>query len=265
MEFLLSKLLPIAVYPLGLALLLQIAGLAAGRRRGGIWLCGAGVALLWLAAMPLTARQLIRQLEDQASGLTPDRLPRADAVLVLGGGLRPALPPRRGVEVNEAGDRLLTGVALVRRGLAPVLVVSGGRVGFTAGDQAPTEAETAARLAGDLGIPAGRIVRSGDPRNTAEEALAIDRLARSRGWRSLLLVTSASHLPRSLATFQRRTRLQITPVATDYLLPARSAFGTPTLASVALDLLPSASALDLTTQMMKEHLGRLAYRWRGWE
>jgi uncharacterized SAM-binding protein YcdF (DUF218 family) len=267
MEFLLSKLLPIAVYPLGLALLLQIGGLAAGRRhrRRGAWLSGAGLALLWVAAMPLTARQLVRQLEDQASGLTPDPLPRADAVLVLGGGLRPALPPRRGVEVNEAGDRLLTGVSLVRRGLAPVLVVSGGRVGFNAGDPAPSEADTAARLAGELGVPADRIVRSGDPRNTGEEAEAIDRLARARGWRSLLLVTSASHLPRSLATFERRTRLRITPVATDFLLPARGAYGTPTLASVTMDLLPSASALELTTQMLKEHLGRLAYRWRGWE
>ena len=266
MEFLLSKLLPVALYPLGLALLLQIAGLAAGRRhrRRGAWLSGAGLALLWVAAMPHTARQLVRQLEDQASGLTPDPLPRADAVLVLGGGLRPALPPRRGVEVNEAGDRLLTGVALVRRGLAPVLVVSGGRVGFNAGDPAPSEADTAARLAGELGVPAERIVRSGDPRNTGEEAEAIDRLARARGWRSLLLVTSASHLPRSLATFQRRTRLRITPVATDFLLPAREAYGTPTMASVTIDLLPSASALELTTQMLKEHLGGLVYRWRGW-
>ncbi len=265
MEFLLSKLLPIAVYPLGLALLLQIAGLAAGRRRAGRWLCGSGLVLLWVAAMPLTARQLIRDLEDQASRLTPDPLPRADAVLVLGGGLRPALPPRRGVEVNEAGDRLLTGVALVRRGLAPVLVVSGGRVGFNAGDAAPSEAATAARLAAELGVPAARIVRSDSPRNTGEEAEAVDRLARARGWHSLLLVTSASHLPRSLATFRRRTRLRITPVATDFLLPSRQAYGTPTAASVALDLLPSATALELTTQMLKEHLGRLAYRWRGWE
>ena len=264
MGFLLSKLLPIAVYPLGLALLLQIAGLVLGRRLGGPWLSAGGLALLWLAAMPLTARQLTRALEEQAARLSPDVLPQADAVLVLGGGLRPALPPRRDVEVSEAGDRLLTGVSLVRRGLAPLLVVSGGRVGFTSGDAAPAEADSAARLARQLGLPPARILRSPSPRNTAEEAAAIDRLARSRGWHSILLVTSASHMPRSLATFQRRTALRITPVPCDFQFPARQLYGRPTAGSLLLDLLPSAEALDLTTRMLKEHVGRLVYRARGW-
>lgn len=264
MGFLLSKLLPIAVYPLGFSLLLLIAGLVRGRRRGGRWLTASGLSLLWLAAMPLTARQLSRALEEQAASLSPDPLPPADAVLVLGGGLRPPLPPRRDVEVGEAGDRLLTGVSLVRRGLAPLLVVSGGRVGFTSGDPAPAEADSAARLAGQLGIPAARILRSVSPRNTAEEAAAIDRLARNRGWRSILLVTSASHMPRSLATFRRRTALQVIPVPCDYQFPSRQLYGTPTAGSVLLDLLPSAEALDLTTRMLKEHVGRLAYRARGW-
>ena len=132
MEFLLSKLLPLALYPLGLALLLQILGLLGRRRRWATWLSGAGVALLWLAAMPLVSRQLVWGLEERASRLTPEPIPRADAVLVLGGGLRPAQAPRRSVEVGEAGDRLLMGVELLRRGRAPWLVVSGGRVAFTA-------------------------------------------------------------------------------------------------------------------------------------
>ena len=40
-------------------------------------------------------------------------LPKACDVVVLGGGLRPALPPRQGVEVAEGGDRLLRGVLLL--------------------------------------------------------------------------------------------------------------------------------------------------------
>lgn len=272
MDFLLSKLLPLLVFPLGLALLLQVAGLIGRRRRWGAWLSGAGLALLWLAAMPWTSRLLVWSLEERASRLTPSPLPRADAVLVLGGGLRAALPPRQRVELGDAGDRLLNGVALVRQGLAPVLVVSGGRVSFTAADPAPPEAESAARLALELGVPAGRIVRlqgpgPDGPRTTAEEAEAMARLAQQRGWRSLLLITSATHLPRALASFERRlppqSGLRVIPVACDYRLPQRQFLGRPTAASVLLNLLPSAEALAGTTGALKEHIGLMVYRQRG--
>ncbi|MFM7732522.1 MAG: YdcF family protein [Cyanobium sp.] len=264
MGFLLSKLLPQLLYPLGLAVLLQLAALVGHRRRWAPWASGTGLALLWIAASPWLSRQLVWGLEEQASRLTPASLPRADAVMVLGGGLRPALPPRRRVEVAEAGDRLLTGVTLMREGKAPWLLVSGGVVSFTRTDPAPAEAMSAARLAAELGVPPQRILLSETARNTAEEAAALARISRQRGWRSVLLITSATHLPRSLATFRRRTDLTIVPVASDYLLPERSALGSPTPASVALSLLPSADALALTTLVLREHLGSVFYRLRGW-
>jgi len=95
MGFLLSKLLPLLVYPLGLGLLLQLAGLANRKRAIGPVLSGSGIALLWLFAMPFTSRQLLWGLEEQAAALTPRPIPRADAVVVLGGGLQPPLAPRR--------------------------------------------------------------------------------------------------------------------------------------------------------------------------
>ena len=88
MGFLLSKLLPLFVYPLGLGLLLQLAGLgtaARGRKRLGLGLSGAGLGLVWLFAMPFTSRQLIWGLEERAAALTPAEIPTADAVVVLGG------------------------------------------------------------------------------------------------------------------------------------------------------------------------------------
>jgi uncharacterized SAM-binding protein YcdF (DUF218 family) len=273
MGFLLSKLLPLVLYPLGLALLLQLTGLLGRRRRWGPWLGWLGLAVLWLASMPLVSRQLVWNLEEQASHLTPSPLPKADAVLVLGGGIRPALAPRRDVEVSEAGDRLLTGIALLRRGQAPFLLVSGGRIDFTSGDPSPPEAQSSARLARELGMPPQRILMlqgpgPDGPRNTAEEAIALGRLARGRGWHSLLLVTSATHLPRALATFRRSlptgSGLTLIPVACDFLLPERRLFGRPTAASLLKSLLPSSEELDHTTVVLKEQLGLLIYRLRGW-
>ena len=80
MGFLLSKLLPLFVYPLGLGLLLQLAGLTASRRgarRWGLGLSGAGIGLVWVFAMPIVSRQLIWGLEEQAAALTPAVIPPA--------------------------------------------------------------------------------------------------------------------------------------------------------------------------------------------
>lgn len=264
MGFLLSKLLPQLIYPLGASLVLLLAGLLGRRRRWGTGLSAAGLALLWLASMPLLSRQLVRGLEDRALRLTPEPLPSADAVLVLGGGLIPPLPPRRRVEVSDAGDRLFTGVDLFRQGKAPWLVVSGGRVSFANDDPTPPEARYAATLATSLGVPPERIVRSEAPRTTAEEARAMAAIARERGWRSVLLVTSATHLPRATATFRRLSGLRIIPVACDFQLPKRELSGRPTPGSLVMDLLPSAGALASTTVSLKELVGLAAYRLRGW-
>ena len=266
MGFLLSKLVPLALYPLGLGLLLQLSGQLgqARRRRWGPWLSGGGIALVWLLAMPWTSRQLIWGLEERSAALTPKPIPRADAVVVLGGGLRPALAPRQGVEVAEGGDRLLTGLRLLRQNKAPLLVTSGARVSFTAADPAPPEAFWARDLALELGVPAKRILTNPGSRTTAEEARDIGTLGRSRQWRRILLVTSAFHMPRALASFRQRSGLEVIPVACDDQLPSRANYGRPTLGNSIKSLLPDAEFLYLSTVALKEHVGLWAYRLKGW-
>ena len=265
MGFLLSKLLPLLVYPLGLGLLLQLAGLGSGRKAKHSRALGAsGIAMVWLFAMPITSRQLIWGLEERAAALTPQAIPNADAVVVLGGGLWPAIPPRRSVEVREGGDRLLTGVRLMRQKKAGTLVTSGAQISFTAADPAPAEAFSAKVLAEELGVPSQRILPNPLSKTTAEEARDIGQLAQEQGWRTVLLVTSAFHLPRSLATFEKRSGLTVIPVACDFLLPERQRFGRPTPGSVVQDLLPDAGALYLSSVALKEHLGLALYRLKGW-
>jgi len=270
MGFLLSKLLPLFLYPLGLGLLLQGAGLAAGARqagkRWGLALGGSGLGLIWLFAMPITSRELIWGLEERAAALTPQPIPKADAVVVLGGGLEPALAPRRAIEVKGSGDRLLTGVRIIRSKKAPLMIASGARSNqnFTAKDPAPPEALLARDLAIELGVRPDQILINPHSRTTAEEARDIGELGRRRGWRRVLLVTSAFHMPRSLATFRQRSGLTVIPVACDYQLPTRALFGKPTPGSVFLGLMPDAQALSLSSMALKEHLGLIFYRLKGW-
>ena len=80
MGFLLSKLLPLLVYPLGLGLLLQLAGLGSGRKAKLSRALGAsGIAMVWLFAMPVTSRQLIWGLEERAAALKAETKRRVDA------------------------------------------------------------------------------------------------------------------------------------------------------------------------------------------
>jgi uncharacterized SAM-binding protein YcdF (DUF218 family) len=153
---------------------------------------------------------------------------------------------------------------LLREGQANTLVFTGGKVKLSAADPGEPEARSAARLAGTLGLPATRMVLLDQPRNTAEEARALGQLAQARRWRRVLLVTSATHLPRALATFQRLSSIEVVPVACDFVLPQRDQMGSPTAASMLEDLLPDAEDLHSSTVVLKEYLGLLIYRWRGW-
>jgi uncharacterized SAM-binding protein YcdF (DUF218 family) len=71
-------------------------------------------------------------------------------------------------------------------------------------------------------------------------------------------------MPRSLATFSQRSGLTVIPVACDYQLPSRNAYGKPTAGSVVKSLLPDAEALHLSSVALKEHLGLAIYRLKGW-
>ena len=53
-------------------------------------------------------------------------VPTADAIVVLGGAVAPALAPRPWVEVSEAGDRILYAARLYNQAKAPKLILSGG-------------------------------------------------------------------------------------------------------------------------------------------
>jgi uncharacterized SAM-binding protein YcdF (DUF218 family) len=123
---------------------------------------------------------------------------------------------------------------------------------------------SARALAIELGVRPDQILINSHSRTTAEEARDIGQLGRRLGWKRVLLVTSAFHMPRSLATFRQRSGLSVIPVACDYQLPTRALFGRPTPGSVFLGLMPDAQALHLSSIALKEHLGLAIYRLKGW-
>jgi len=157
------------------------------RRLLGVASAATYVFMLAIAYTPLItrpARSLIR------ADLLPDS---ADVVVVLSAGVTPD-----GFLHQQGLDRLLKGLVLVRRGVAPILLVTreerdvNDRKVTAAGDQ-----DSLAALAGVTNVISTPLEAS-----THDEAMAVKRIAVSSGWKRIVLVTSPFHTRRACATFE---------------------------------------------------------------
>ena len=246
----LSKVLDLAFAPLTWALALLAIAVLLRRRLRRPWLPAAAAAgiLLLFSAEPVADR--LARLAERSAPRTyrPDVV--YDAVVVLGGAVDDAASRASGeVELSEGADRILRGFELVRDGHAAHVLYSCGSL--TPGDV--PEAERVAGLYRRWGLPDARIVAEVRSRNTRENAVESARVVRERGWRTLLLVTSAAHMDRALGCFRA---VGLSPDALPVDHHATDGRG--------LSWLPRATALALSTSVLREWFGRLVYRIAGY-
>jgi uncharacterized SAM-binding protein YcdF (DUF218 family) len=262
MFFFLSKFLPLFFYPLGFACLLLVMVLILGRSRPKWvpYLVGLTLMVLILGGNGWVSAALLRSLEFRY--LPPNPIPQADAIVVLGGATRPQVPPRPWVEVNEAGDRPLYGAKLYQEGKAPFLIFSGGRVTWRGG-VGGSEAADMAELAIALGVPKSAIIEEDASLNTYQNAVKVKPILQQYNFQKILLVTSATHMPRSVAIFKKQG-MDVIPVPTDFVFYDNPLESKETWESVLLNLIPDAESLVITTRCLKEYLGTLIYFLRGW-
>ena len=207
MAYLLSKLLPLALLPLGFSLILLLVGLV-GRWR---WPVITAALLLWVFSLGLVSQSLWRWLEAPWQRCSALEAPKADAIVVLSGGRHPAPGPARLSEWHDH-DRFLAGLDLFRAGKAPRLLFTGGASPYRPGQR--PEGEHYLQDAALLGVPAAAMASTSPVLNTAEEALAIRRLLPARQSR-VLLVTRAFHMRRSQRLFERQG-LKVLPFPVDF-------------------------------------------------
>ena len=243
-----ATVLPLLVLPVGLTIALIAAGLLLRRT----WLAWCGLAFLWIAATPAVGTAALRALEAGMQRIEAADAPRADAIVVLGWGLVRA-PGDAGVMEWTDPDRFVAGVELALADRAPLLVFTGGASDRYPG--APLEGDVLAPRAVALGVAPERVRTTGRVVNTAQEAEAVAALLRDEGLGDgahVLLVTSAFHIPRAQAVFERQA-FRVTPFPVDFQVHAdrRAWWG---------DVLPSAGALHATERSLRELIGRLVYR-----
>ena len=160
------------------------------RLRPLLWVAGAILTFLCIAAAytPLASNAA-------APFIRRDPLPTSvDAIAVLSMGVTP-----EGLMRSETLDRLLTGSALARRGLARNLLVSAEQRPFGGkfvSDSADILNVATKAAPGDTVILVDSIV------TTRTEALRMRSIASAHGWKTLAVVTSPMHSKRACATFE---------------------------------------------------------------
>ena len=214
-----------------------------------------GSACLFLSLFggtPLSAWLLARLEHPTSMASLPTR---ADAIVVLGGSYSASQAEPAGFKVNSAFDRITTGLALVDRGISTNLVLGGG---IDPVAEPRIHDSEALRPWLERRIPANVRIRIIDSSaTTREEAIHFAPMATREQWTRIVLVTSASHLPRATAAF-RSEGIQVIPMACAFEGHARLN------SHNRWTLIPNTGDLRLAGMWFHEQVGSLYYRLRGW-
>lgn len=244
----LRLLLPNAVHLLGLLLLLAIAVSRSPLRRGARWRIMAWSALFWVWALtvPALANVLVRSLEGPLRPPPQAERDERTRILVLASGQMWANDGSAVGRLDVSGwERAVAGVQLWQQ-TGGVLVYSGG----PEGDASASLAARMAAVAQAMGVPASAIVTSPSGSNTFTEMSAARAALAGDGPR--WLVTSASHMPRSLRVAAcLGLALNAYPVAPRQIVNL-----------TWTSWLPDPQAPEVFRAALHEWVGMAFYRWR---
>ena len=206
--------------------------------------------LLFVFSSKLLGQWSFEQLESQFPAVPVKEQSNADYIVVLGGGIGFPETPRVALEFRYMGDRLLQAARLYRAGKAPKIVVSGGNANPASGRL--SEAEYAAQLLLELGVPATAVVLETNSSNTAENAAFTADLLSEPQKLNLLLVTSAFHMPRAMLAFSSEG-FQVIAAPTDFYIPQEKT-------GLWNRLVPSSTGLALFSNAFHEWVSLQVYR-----
>jgi uncharacterized SAM-binding protein YcdF (DUF218 family) len=225
------------------------------RRWGSLWMPATSWLLLTVISCTPLASVLLAGLEDEQPKVQLNQLPAADAILCLGGGVEPSLSELTGFHLKAGADRLSTALTLAAAGKAPLLILGGG--GYPYQGKMFSEADAVRDYLADH-VPLNIQLHSiGVCSDTHDESLKVAEVMKQRGFKRLLLVTSASHMPRALAVF-RKTEVEVIPVPCNYHSSLNH------LGDLQWLHWPSYHGFEIFSFWMHEIIGHYVYHWRGW-
>ncbi len=246
------------VEPIGLVwlALIVLAVLLWRKRQRGFATMAAGIAaFIFLIGATHLPDVLLESLERPYLSVKLDTLPQADAVVMLGGCLDPAPNEVAGLHLTKAADRIVAALELIRLGKSPVLICGGA--GAERNGVMQIEAELLKQALIERRVPVPEIISLGHCADTHDEAVRTRAILQQRGWRRVLLVTSANHLPRAVATFGA-LGVEVTAAPCNFQARPRRP------GALIRSAIPGYVGFEQMAAWMHEQIGWWEYRRRGW-
>jgi uncharacterized SAM-binding protein YcdF (DUF218 family) len=246
--FLFKKLVAPFLLPPGLFILvLLLSGVFLiiwHRRKIGIFNLVVGL-IFWIFCSAPFSNFLMRGLESEFQIPQPVK---GDVIVLLGGGSIDKVPDfsGSGIPTDRMIGRIVTAVRLQKYLNIPI-IVSSGKVH----KNSSAGALIAKRFLIDLGVEEGKIVIEDKSRDTYENAKYTREICLRNGYKNPILVTSASHLKRSLLSFKK--------VGLD-MVPYPANFRSERIKNYQqYSYLPHSSNLMTTSIALHEYFGILFY------
>ena len=234
------------VMVLALLLVVMVLGVL-GRKKLALTLTGITAIMLWLCSTPMMYRCIGGGLEREWPIVLVESMPKADAIVLLGGGIGANTNVYPYAEMYQGADRVWHAARLWKAGKAPIVIVSG-----------EGERDTSVPLLKDFGVDEAAIVVEDKARNTEENAKGVEAVLATKNIQEakVLLVTSARHMRRSVYMFKKyATGLEIIPAATDYEALVKTGNG-----FTVGDLISSIDCFSANAYCLKEYIGYWGYK-----
>ena len=234
---------------IGVVLLYLPRTRAWGRR----WLTAA-VAGFWFVATPLGSSLLSAPLTRNTPRIeSVDQAGGADVIVVLGGGTDVYQADGMGLDdLEESALSVIEGARLYQLLGDPMVIVSGGNTDRL--EQARSEAEAFERAIVELGVPPERVTVEDRSMTTRDQALILKTMLAAWNVERFILVTSPTHMSRSLATF-RAAGLSPVPSAARLRTDRPAPWWT---------VVPDRESMQLSDSAAYEYAAWIYYRLRRW-
>ncbi len=170
-------------------------------------------------------------------------------IVVLGGGLQHGVNPD-GAELNSISLQRLVEAYILYNKLGAKIIPTGG-TGVSHHNIA--EADIAGKWLQKMGVPGKDIVLEKQAQTTYENGVYVQKWLQKHDYEKIYLVTSAVHMPRSIAVF-KDAGVNLIPVPAGYMYNHKLGW---------LDYLPNRFALTANMSALHEWLGIIWYKING--
>ena len=245
------------IRPFDLSLILLGVGFVSSfvlNKKLGFGLMLGGFFVLIGFSLPITAHLLLKGLEEKYPPVPLEHVPTAEYIVVLGG--TTSLSPnsmRIETELTDASDRLRYAAKLYQAGKASKII-------FTAGipasaSQVSDEAAGGEYLLLEWGVATEALSVDKLSKTTRENAVETRKLI-GQYRNPLLLVTSAYHMARAVAVFEKLD-FDVIAMPTDFKSMGEFKIN-------RYSWRPNLGSLGVSTLALHEYAGLIFYQLRGW-